>query len=153
MSVRNPEMNQYEESDDDDQKEQTDGKFMAAECVTDDCQICKHAKEVQDSPHTVHLKWTESQKIWMESCPLLVNLDVADRSEFLEAIEVCRKCLHRKVSRKHSLQDCGFTIKSIKNKCVDSDCTERFSTCPEHVGLNYEKNHKVNNILKQYNLM
>ena len=97
-------------------------------------------------------------KVDPDTCPLIRSKPIQDRVSFCKANGICPKCLYHPISEKHQEKNCTFTTNSkgpidgTRYKCREPDCTNRFSTCLQHVDKNYYKFEKLRNHLKHQDI-
>ena len=107
------------------------------------CRICKvtansEGREVQPSLHGVSSTgWVDS-----DTCPVIINLDVASKADHLDKIRVCRACLKRSsYTNLHPGSSCDLLRSKGLNhlRCTVDSCNFRVTTCRDHLTQNKEK--------------
>ena len=107
---------------------------------TTTCKICKAAAK-QDGKEAVPALHGLTKGGWVEpeTCPLIKNLDVTAKADFLDKITVCKSCLR---AYTHTTFHPGPTCE-LKNlwqfKCSSDECMLRVTTCKEHLPQNRAK--------------
>ena len=107
---------------------------------TTTCKICKAAAKLdgKEAVPTLH-GLTRGGWVEPETCPLIINLDITAKADFLDKITICKSCLR---SYTYTAFHPGPTC-DLKNlwqfRCSSEGCMLRITTCKEHLPQNKPK--------------